>query len=268
MFENRVSIVTGAAGANAGGSGRITASKLAADGAKVVLADINEEIGKKVETEMRANGQDVLFVKCDLRKEDDIKNVIKQTIEHYGQLDILINNAYYSAPEGNLADTPTELIDDIFQINFRGHFLFCKYAIPELIKQPKSAIVNLSSISAITGELGYAAYGSAKAGVTQITRSVATQYGRYNLRCNTVIPGLILSDEMLAFLIRQDPEMEAEFKALDKHILLNRHGNGNDVANAILFFASDNAEYITGQTLVVDGGITKHNPTWADQMGF
>ena len=97
---------------------------------------------------------------------------------------------------------------------------------------------------------------------------MATQYGRNGLRCNTVIPGLILSDEMIKAICAQMPEMKAQFDMLDKHILLSRHGNGNDVANAILFFASDDASYITGQTLVVDGGITKHNPTWADQMGL
>lgn len=268
MFKDKVVIVTGAAGANAGGSGRITAYKFVEQGAKVVLVDINDQVGKAVEEDMLAKGYDAMFVHCDLSQEEDIKHVISETIRKYGKLDILVNSAYFSIQEGNVIDISAEDLDRIFAINARGHFLFCKYAIPELIKQEHSAIVNLSSISAITGELGYAAYGAAKSAVLSLTRSVATQYGRNGLRCNTVIPGLILSDEMLNAIIQQMPEMKANFEMLDKHILLNRHGNGNDVANAILFFASDNASYITGQTLVVDGGITKHNPTWADQMGF
>ena len=266
MFKDKVVIVTGAAGANAGGSGRITSYKFAEKGAKVVLVDINDQVGAAAEADLKAKGYDVMFVHCDLSQEEDIKNVIAKTVEKYGKLDILVNSAYYSIQEGNVADISSEDLDKIFAINARGHFLFCKYAIPELIRQSSSAIVNLSSISAITGELGYAAYGAAKSAVISLTRSVATQYGRNGLRCNTVIPGLILSDEMIKALVQQMPEMKGYFDMLDRHILLNRHGSGNDVANAILFMASDEASYITAQTLVVDGGITKHNPTWAEQM--
>lgn len=268
MFKDKVVLVTGAAGANAGGSGRVAAYKFAEAGAKVVLVDLNAEIGKMVEADMLSKGYEAMFVCCDVCQEDQIKNAIEKAVERFGKLDVLVNNAYFSAQEGLLADTPTEVIDQMITINFRGHFLFCKYAIPELIKQESSAIVNLSSISGVTGEIGYAAYGAAKAAVTSLTRSVATQYGRNGLRCNTVIPGLILSDEMIKMLVAQMPEMEKTFADLDKHILLNRHGRGEDVANAIFFLASENASYITAQTLVVDGGITKHNPTWADQMGL
>ncbi len=268
LFKDKAVIVTGAAGANAGGSGRITAYQFASEGAKVVMVDINDEIGKAVEADMLSKGYEALYVHCDISQEEQIKNAVAAATEKFDKIDVLVNSAYYSIQEGNVADISAEDLDRIVAINFRGHFLFSKYAIPELIKQEHSAIVNLSSISAITGEFGYSAYGAAKSAVISLTRSIATQYGRNGLRCNTVIPGLILSDDMINYLVQQNPEMKGYFAMLDRHILLDRHGNGEDVANAILFLASDKASYITAQTLVVDGGITKHNPTWADQAGL
>lgn len=255
---DKVAIVTGAAGEGAGGMGRSIARTLAENGAQLVLVDINQEAGEKAVKEFKADGLKAHFIPCDISNADMVQKTVSQTIEQFGKLDILVNNAYiYDATQVRIHELDIEHWDQQFSINIRGHFLFCKFAIPELIKNPNSVIVNISSVASIAPEDKAAAYGASKSALNTLSGYIATQYGRDGLRCNTVLPGLILSEETEKS-IAQSPEMQAFFSVYDKNILLNRHGTSTDVANIVLFLASDDSAFITGQKFVVDGGMSAH----------
>lgn len=257
-LKDKVAIVTGASGGGAGGTGSSIAARLAKEGAKVVLVDINVEGGKALESTLKSDGYDVLFVKGDITKEDEVQAVINQTIKTYNKLDILVNNAYiYDDSEAKIADYTVSDWDKQFAVNVRGHFLFSKYAIPHLIKNEHSSIINISSMGSKSAEDKGVGYGASKAALNTLTKYTAVQYGRDNLRVNAILPGLILSDDMDKML-EQDAGMAAFFGVYDNNILLNRHGKGSDVASLVAFLASDEAEYITGQLLTIDGGMSAH----------
>ena len=259
-FENKVAIVTGAAGTGAGATG-----KFLEEGAKVVLADLNEEAGKTTEQEFTDAGYDVIFVKCDISDEAQVKNVISKAVEKYGKIDILVNVAFFRGlTESMILDEPVDVWKKTMDINVNGCFYMVRNAIPELIKQDRSAIVNVTSTASFLAEDTNSAYGASKAAVNAFTKYVATQYGRCGLRCNAVIPGLILSPEMDAFL-SQNETYKAYFDCLKRQCVTKRKcSHGEDIANAVLFMADPENEMVTGQELVVDGGMSIHNPSWAD----
>lgn len=190
-FEGKVAIVTGGAGASAGASGSSCARKLAELGAKVVVADINREGGAELEAELREAGYDAAFIPFDLTDEESIKALVSKAVERYGKIDVLVNLGFANINEPNVDLTSTKDFDFLMSVNFRGHFLVSREALPHLTQQTTSAIVNVASISALRGELGYAIYGAAKAALISLTRSIAAQYGRQGVRCNAVVPGLI-----------------------------------------------------------------------------
>jgi len=256
-LKGKVAIVTGGAGASAGGTGGAISMRLAKEGAKLIIVDINEENGLKTENLIKEAGFEAKFIKCDVTKEDEIKNTVTEAINTYGKLDILVNNAYVYDASKKLTELTAEDWDFQFNINLKGHFLFTKYAVPELIKNKTSVIINISSTGSISYDDKGTAYACAKAALNTLSGYTAVQYGRKGLRCNAILPGLLLSDEMDA-MISQDPGMAAMFGVYDQNILINRHGNGKDVASLVAFLASDEAEYITGAKLVIDGGMSAH----------
>lgn len=262
-MSERVVIVTGAAGAGAGGSGKAIAKKFAKNGDTVIIVDINKDAGTKTEKEFIDAGYKAKFIACDLCEEEQIKSVIENTVSEFGKIDVLVNCAFANFGDANVGDIETSAFDKLIRINLRGHFLMIKYALPHLVKQNGANIVNVSSIAGQVGELGSCAYGAAKAGLINLTRNVAAQYGRAGIRCNAVVPGLILTKETEDSV---PPEIKVFFDFLDKQTLLNRHGNCEDIANAAYFLASDEASFITAVALNVDGGIASHNPTYGDIM--
>ena len=264
-FENKVAVVTGAAGTGAGATGRTISQKFLDEGASVVLVDLNEESGKALEEELLSKGYDVLFVKCDISDEAQVQNVFDKAIEKYGKIDILVNVAFFrGASEDMILNESVDTWKKTMDVNVNGCFYMTKHAIPELIKQEKSAIVNVTSTASILAEDTNSAYGASKAAVNAFTAYVATQYGRFGLRCNAVLPGLILSPEMDAYL-SQDPKYKAYFDCLKRHCVTQRKcSRGEDIANAVLFMADPANEMVTGQHLIVDGGMSIHNPDWAD----
>ena len=264
-MSERVVIVTGAAGAGAGGSGKAIARKFAEEGDIVVIIDINKEYGAITEKEFIDAGYKAKFIATDLCDEDQIKNAINETVAEYGKIDVLVNCAFAIINDRCVADMDTATFDKMISINLRGHFLMTKYALPHLIKQEGANIVNVSSIGGVVGEASGCSYGAAKAGLTNLTFNTAAQYGRLGVRCNVVLPGLILTKAMEDLA---PEENKAYFKLLDKQILLDRHGNCEDIANAVEFLASEKASFITAATLNVDGGILAHNPTWGDTMAL
>ncbi len=243
-LENKIAIVTGAAF----GMGESTARIFAREGARVVVADIAEEDAKKVVAQISADGGDAIFVRLDVSKEADWATAIRTTVERYGRLDILVNNAGVSGalPDLNsLAD-----YDRVMAINARGTFMGMQSAMPEMRKAGGGSIVNLSSISGIIGQTNvHMGYNGAKAAIHIMTKAAAVQFAKDNIRVNSVHPGMM--PPMRSGQAGADPSLRA--KALDA-VPLKRAGRPEEAAYAVLFLASDEASYITGTEIIVDGG--------------
>ena len=243
-LENKIAIVTGAAF----GMGESTARIFAREGARVVVADIAEEDAKKVVAQIGADGGDAIFVRLDVSKEADWATAIRTTVERYGRLDILVNNAGVSGalPDLNsLAD-----YDRVMAINARGTFMGMQSAMPEMRKAGGGSIVNLSSISGLIGQTNvHMGYNGAKAAIHIMTKAAAVQFAKDNIRVNSVHPGMM--PPMRSGQAGADPSLRA--KALDA-VPLKRAGRPEEAAYAVLFLASDEASYITGTEIIVDGG--------------
>ena len=245
-LEGKVAIITG--GAN--GMGAEECRIFAREGAKVVIADILEEEGKQVEAEIAEAGGDAVFVRLDVTSEDNWAAVIEATLSRYGKLDTLVNNAGIARPH-----TPEGLRvedwDDLMNINAKGVFLGMKYAIPEMQKAGGGSIVNISSISGMVGQKQvHMGYNASKGAVRIVTKSAAVQYAQDGIRVNSVHPGTM--PPMLTSAV-STPEIRSEMLA---GVPMGRAGRREEVGNAVLFLASDEASYITGAELVVDGGLT------------
>ncbi|MDH4423808.1 SDR family NAD(P)-dependent oxidoreductase [Bacillus thuringiensis] len=246
-LDGKVAIVTGAAS----GIGKATAKRLAKEGAAVVVADYNAEAGEKVAEEIRAEGGKAVAQKVDVSNEVEIKAMVERAINEFGKLNILHNNAAATGNndiDGDVVHVKTKNWDYIMAVNLRGVMLGCKYAIPEMIKAGDGSIINTSSGSALSGEYGRTAYAASKAGILALTRSVATQYGKQGIRCNAILPGLVLTPASKGAFT---PEM---LGLLEEGHLTPFVGEPDDIANMVTFLASDRARFITGQQIPVDGG--------------
>ncbi|NQW22809.1 MAG: glucose 1-dehydrogenase [SAR202 cluster bacterium] len=246
-LEGKVALITG--GAN--GMGAEEAKLFAREGAKVAIADLREEDGKKVEAEIAEAGGQATFVALDVSKEDQWERAVAQVVAKFGKLDILINNAGISgSAEKDLGST--EAWDRLMDINAKGVFLGMKHAIPEMEKAGGGAIVNISSISGFVGQSYiHPGYNASKGAVRLVTKAAAVQHAKSNIRVNSVHPGSMPA--MLTSGVRGDGgSQEARLAAIP----MGREGRPIEVANAVLFLASDEASYITGTELLVDGGFT------------
>jgi len=249
-LKEKVAIITGAGS----GQGRASAKLFASEGAKVVIAEWNEENGKQVEEEIRAAGHEAVFMKTDVSNEENVRNVINQVVERYGRIDVLFNNAgigfsarskYTMAP---LLETPLEDWNNILGINLNGVYLMAKYTVPIMIKQNGGSIVNNSSLNGILGVTGADAYTASKGGVVALTRVMAVDYGKHNIRVNCICPGAI-DTPMIAEVLSVE-EIAKNYEAGP----LGRVGKPEEIANAALFLSSDESSYITGLIMPVDGG--------------
>ena len=258
-LEGRVAIVTG----GAWGLGAATARGLAAVGAKVAIADIDLDRSEAVAESIREKGGQAMAVRTDMSDEASVQALTAQTVKAFGGLDILYNNAaILGAIEGG--DGPLETMsasgwDQLYSVNVRGVMLGCKHAIPQMLARGRGSIINCTSSSADLGDL-QAAYSSSKGAVSALTRSVAARYGKRGIRCNAIAPGLMLHEHNEAYI---GGDVRALFL---KHHLLDRLGTGEDVAQAVLFLASDQSAFITGQVLGVDGGLAVHLPYVGDML--
>jgi NAD(P)-dependent dehydrogenase (short-subunit alcohol dehydrogenase family) len=244
-LQDKVAIISGAAS----GMGAATARRFAKEGAKVVVADMLEEDGQKVASDItRANGA-AEFMRLDVTDGASWQSVMAATVAKFGRLDILVNNAGISGSAvTDMLDT--DAWDRLMQVNARGVFLGTKYAVLEMQKTGGGAIVNLSSISGNTGQtMTHMGYNASKGAVRTLSKSTAVQFGRDGIRANSVHPGLM--PPMRTSGATADPAVRAKML---QGVPLRRAGEVDEVANAILFLASDEASYITGAELYVDGG--------------
>lgn len=259
-FENKVIVITG----GGSGIGEATARRMAKEGGKVVIADYAREKAEKLAVELKDKGADALAVYFSATDLDSCRKLIERTVKKFGRIDVLVNNVGGTDLK---RDTDVEHLDiayfdEAFHINLRCGLFLCQQVLPVMEKRMQGNIVNVASIGGITADFRGTYYGTAKAAVINMTRYVATQSGKKNIRCNAVAPGLILTPAALNNL---PEEMRRLFI---RHNALSYLGKPEDIAATVAFLASDDARYITGQTFVVDGGLTIHNPTVADISGW
>lgn len=239
----KTAIVTG----GAAGLGRATAILFASEGAKVVIADISEEGGGLVAEEIRQAGGEAFAVPCDVRNEAQIERVVSMTIDRLGAIDILVNNAGVNARDDTISALSAEQWDLVYDVNIKGPFLFCRHVIPNMKSRHTGSIVNVSSVGAIFGSGGGHGYRSAKAGLLSLTRTLAIELAPDNVRVNCICPGGMYTP-MRELAAKERPVMAAET------IPLGRIADPMEIARCILFLASDDASYVTGATLIADGG--------------
>ena len=256
--QGKVAIVTGAGS----GIGRESAELLAREGARVVAADLDLESAEETAERIRKAGGEAIASRTDVSREEDIVGMVEMAVDNWDRLDVLHNNAAMTAMadhahDADLLTMTVEYWDRSFAVNLRGAMLGCKHAIPVMIRSGGGSIVNMSSNQALSGDMSQFAYSAAKAGVNALTRSVATTYGGRGIRCNTLSPGLIPTPSALAACPQEVVD------AIVASNLIPRAGQPMDLAQAVLFLASDDASFITGQTLSVDGGQLAHLPHYA-----
>jgi NAD(P)-dependent dehydrogenase (short-subunit alcohol dehydrogenase family) len=257
-LNNKIAIVTGAGG----GIGSATAQLLAARGAAVVLADINLPSAERVAAAVRQAGGTALPVFLDLSSEDSIQAMVRSALQDFGKIDVLHNNAADLSPELSNRDRDIEAMDAevwdrTFVVNVRGTMLCCKHVLPHMTTNRGGSIINTASNLGMQGNLGQAAYAASKAAIIQLTRSIATSHGRRGIRCNSVSPGLVMTPAARDNL---PPQLH---RIVAGETLTPYLGIPEDIANAVAFLASDDARYVTGHNLVVDGGTVAHVPGFA-----
>ena len=256
-LAEKVALVTG----STRGIGRATAVRFAREGASVVITGRTERAGREVEREIRDGGGDAIYVRTDLADEDDVIAAVRATVDTYGKLTTLVNNA---APTelmgpGRLDRRVTELTnegwDSIMLVALKAVVWACKYSIPEMVAAGGGAIVNISSAASLLGTPGLDTYTAAKGALNTLTRSMAVEYAADGLRVNCIVAGMVLTSEG-AFTMMEDPIIGGATKAMH----LTRLGLPDDIANAALFLASDEASFVTGAIIPVDGGVTARMP--------
>jgi 3-oxoacyl-[acyl-carrier protein] reductase len=242
-FKDKVVIVTGAAQ----GIGKVISLKFAGYGAKVVVSDINESAGNQVVDEIMKKKTDAIMIVADVSKSEDANRIIEKAMEHFGKIDILVNNAGITR-DNLLMRMSEEEWDSVLAVNLKGCFNCIRAVTKPLIKQRSGKIINIASVVGQMGNIGQANYSASKAGVIGLTKTVAKELAARNINVNAIAPGFIATD-------MTDKLSEQVKEKLLSLIPLNRLGKAEDVANMVLFLASDKAEYITGQVFNVDGGM-------------
>ena len=258
-FTGKVAIITG----GGSGIGRATALLMASEGASVTVADIGEKAASAVVAEIEAAGGRARAQVVDVADAAAIEAMVADTVSVYGGLDILHNNA--AALDQNRVDQDVvtmdlETWDRVMAVNLNGPMLGCRYAIPRMLERGGGAIVNTASAAAFYGSHSLAAYGTSKAGVVALTRYVATAYGERGIRCNAVAPGVVVAREAQDAL---GGPMGDRLRRYSTSHLIGRLGYPEEIAASVAYLASDDAAFVTGEVLRVDGGFTAHTPTYA-----
>jgi len=256
--KGKIAIVMGAGSAALGvGNGKASAILYAREGAKVLAVDYNLAAAEETKRLIDEEGGDCVVFKADVSKSSDCKSVVEKCIETFGRIDILHNNVGIVEPS-SLAETREETWDKVLDVNLKGMFLMCKYTIPYMEKQGGGSIINISSISSIRW-LGYTClpYAASKGGINTLTQQLALEYAPKQIRVNSILPGYIYTPLVVKSLRdTYGGDVDEMIKKRDSICPMGKMGTPWDVAYAALFLASDEAKYVTGVTLVVDGGMT------------
>ena len=251
-LEGKVALISG----GARGQGAVEARMFVQEGARVVIGDILDDLGMQVQAEINEVGGECLYAHLDVTSESDWQNAVEAAVSQFGKLDVLVNNAGIGSPRNAAGERMTieALTEDqwdlVMDVNAKGVFLGTKAAIPEMLKAGGGSIINISSVAGLVGGTT-SAYGASKGAVRLLTKSTAIQYARDGIRCNSVHPGVIITD-MTAGMLADEAGRESN---LARHPI-GRLGVSEDVAYGVLFLASDESSFMTGSELVIDGGLT------------
>lgn len=248
-LAGKVALITGAAS----GIGREAAKLFAAEGARVVVADLEDGPGELAAAEIRRSGCDARYVRCDVSRAADLDAAVAAAEHAFGALHVLFNNAgIFPARDGSPVETPEEVFDRVIAVNLKGVFLGCKYGIPALLRAGGGSVINTASFVAVMGAAtSQVAYTASKGGVLAMTREIAVEYARQGIRANALCPGPV-NTPLLAELLAK-PEARARRFV---HLPMGRLAEAPEIARAALFLASDESSYVNGTTFLVDGGIT------------
>jgi NAD(P)-dependent dehydrogenase (short-subunit alcohol dehydrogenase family) len=248
-LEGKVALITGAGS----GIGRESALLFAREGAKVVVADVNDQAGEAVAAELKSAGGQAVYVHADVSKAADAESMIRMAEERFGKLDVLFNNAGISHANDDDAIATEEAVWDLtMNINLKGVFLGCKYGIPALRRAGGGSIINVASFVALLGAATpQLAYTASKGGVLSMTRELAVIHARENIRVNALCPGPLRTELLMKYL-----DTEAKKQRRLVHIPMGRFGEAAEIAKAALFLASDESSFTTGAAFTADGGIT------------
>ncbi|MCM3001392.1 SDR family oxidoreductase [Paenibacillus cellulositrophicus] len=258
--EGKVALVTG----GASGIGLSSARLLAKEGAKVVIADFNAEGAQQAAAEINAQGGEACGLFLDAGDESSIREAVEFTVKHFGTITVLFNNVGLTNLQKDLDVVNMDLMewDRLMNVNLKSVLLGSRFAIPHMIEAGGGSIINTASMAGFTGDSIRSAYGASKAAVVNLTRYIATQYGASGIRCNAVAPGLILTP---AAKNNMPPQVLDIFAKYNK---LPYHGEPDDIGYTVLFLASDESKFITGQTIQVEGGHYIANPSIPDFADF
>lgn len=247
-LQDKVSVITG----GSRGIGEAIAKMFGKEGSKIVIADVNEETGNTAIEGLRASGIEAIFVKTDVSNEESVINLMNEAVNAFGSVDVLVNNAAVSIRK-SAEDTSFEEWQKVLGVNLNGAFLCSKYAVPEMRKRERGAIVNVASWHADKTITRFAAYAASKGGMTALTRQMALDCGKDNIRVNAVLPSTV-DTPMLYETMQNLPDPEEAWKQTLDYQPLGRIATADDIAHACLFLASDEAAYVSGHSLRVDGG--------------
>jgi NAD(P)-dependent dehydrogenase (short-subunit alcohol dehydrogenase family) len=259
-LDNKVAMITGAAS----GMGLATAIRFAGEGAAVVIADLNEEGGAAAVRECRENGGRAVFQKTDVSSDEGVKAAIERAVSEFGRLDITFNNAGLAGALGPLEDVSVENWDRTFAVLLRSVFLGIKHSIPAMRKTGGGSIISTASIAGILGQAGPLVYSVAKASVIHLTKCAAVELGKDRIRVNCICPGGINTPLLHKHIPGGEPVTRQMLEVLQP---VARPGTGDDIAGMALYLASNDAEWVTGTAMVVDGGFVARGNALANLSG-
>lgn len=250
-LKDKVAIITG----GSGGIGVATAKLFAEEGAKVVLVDLNAQALDEAAKELQLDPNQYLLVAADVSKEENVANYVKQTMDKFGRIDVLFNNAGIEGKSAPIAEQTAENLDNVLNVNIKGVFFGMKHVLPIMIEQKTGSIINTSSIAGWIGFPGISPYVASKHAVIGLTKNAALEYAQTGVRINAISPAPIETRMMRSVEAGQNPEKAEEMrKAYTEAIPMKRYGEPEEVAELALFLASDRSSYITGTTILIDGG--------------
>ena len=249
-LSSKVAVITGAGS----GIGKATAQLFAQEGARIMLVDRNRETGEQAAEDIRQQGADATFCYADVSRDLDVQAMVDSTLDRYGRLDVLMNNAAVLI-FAKLVETTNEVWDQIQSVNLKGVFLGCKHAIPAMIRNGGGSIINTASVLGFVADVDLAAYCAAKGGVIALTKVAALTYGPDKVRVNCICPGDV-NTLMVQQYFDRSPNPELLRREIYSKYALGRIASPREVAQAALFLASDESSFVTGSQIVIDGGLT------------